>query len=50
MVSWAKEKRLDYHYEISEEEYVRFYLTKTEWQGRFWIGFTFERGYYYWNM
>ena len=45
--SWTKEKGLDYHYEISEEEYVRFYLTKTEWQGRFWIGFTFERGYYY---
>lgn len=47
MESWTKEKGLDYHYEISEEEYVRFYLTKTEWQGRFWIGFTFERGYYY---
>ena len=47
MEAWGKEKGLDYHYEKSDEQHIRFYFTKTEWQGRFWIGFAFERGYYY---
>lgn len=46
MESWAKEKSLDYHYEKSDEQHIRFYFTKTEWQGKYWIGFILERDYY----
>jgi hypothetical protein len=39
---FAKQKGLKYHYEKSEELYVRFHLTNSNWQGKCWIGFTFE--------
>jgi hypothetical protein len=42
MEDFARQKGLNYHYEKSEELYVRFYLTNSKWQGKFWIGFTFE--------
>ena len=42
MEEFAKENGLEYIYEESKEEYVRFYLTNTEWKGKIWIGFTFE--------
>ncbi|MEI7474789.1 MAG: PD-(D/E)XK nuclease family protein [bacterium] len=42
MEEFAKQKGLDYHYERSEEFYVKFYLTSPNWQGKYWIGFTFE--------
>lgn len=42
MEEFAKQKGLEYHYERSEEQYVKFYLTNSNWQGKYWIGFTFE--------
>lgn len=42
MDEFAKQKGLEYHYERSEEQYVRFHLTNSNWQGKYWIGFTFE--------
>lgn len=42
MEEFAKLKKLDYHYEKSEEFYVRFYLNNPKWQDKIWIGFTFE--------
>ena len=44
MEEFAKEKGLVYHYERSEERYVRFYLKNPLWQDKCWIGFTFENG------
>lgn len=48
MEEFAKQKGLEYHYEKSEEQYVRFHFTNSNWQGKYWIGFTFEgnRSYY----
>ena len=42
MEEFAKQKGLEYHYEKSEEAYVRFHFTYPSWQGKCWIGFTFE--------
>jgi len=42
MVEFAKQKGLEYHYERSEEPYVRFHFTNPLWQGKCWIGFTYE--------
>src|SRR5690554_3158312 len=42
MEEFAKQKGLEYHYERSEEQYVRFHLTNSNWQAKCWIGFTFE--------
>jgi hypothetical protein len=42
MEDFAKQHGLEYHYQESAEFYVRFYFTKPSWQGRCWIGFTFE--------
>ncbi|WP_316795295.1 PD-(D/E)XK nuclease family protein [Pedobacter agri] len=42
MDEFAKQKGLEYHYEKSEETYVRFHLSNPSWQGKCWIGFTFE--------
>ncbi len=42
MEEFAKQKGLEYHYEKSEELYVKFHLTNPIWQGKCWIGFTFE--------
>ena len=42
MEAFAKQKGLEYNYERSEEQYVRFHLTNSNWQGKCWIGFTFE--------
>lgn len=48
MEEFAKQKGLEYHYEESNELYVKFYLTNPDWQGKCWIGFRFERsGYFY---
>ena len=48
MEEFAKQKGLEYQYERSEESYIRFHFTKASWQGKVWIGFTFEgnRSYY----
>jgi hypothetical protein len=42
MEEFAKQKGLEYHYEKSEEQYVRFHFTNPLWQGKCWIGFIFE--------
>lgn len=42
MVAFANQKGLYYHYEKSDESYIRFYFTSPDWLGRYWIGFTFE--------
>ena len=42
MEEFAKQNGLEYHYEQSEEAYVRFHFTKPNWEGKCWIGFTFE--------
>ncbi|MBP1629770.1 MAG: nuclease superfamily [Bacteroidetes bacterium] len=43
MEEFARQKGLEYHYEMSEELYVRFHLVNSNWQGKCRIGFTFER-------
>ena len=43
MQEFAKEKDLDYHYEDSNEAYIKFYLTSPKWKGKFWVGFTYEQ-------
>ncbi len=48
MKEFAKEKGLKFHYQKSEELYIRFWLANPNWQERYWIQFTFEwKGYYY---
>ena len=42
MEEFAKEKGLEFNYELSEELYIRFHLVNPNWQGKCWIGFTFE--------
>lgn len=42
MKEFAKQKGLEYHYERSDELYVRFHFTNPNWQGKWWLGFTFE--------
>ncbi len=42
MEEFAGQKGLEYHYERSEEFYVRFHFTNPNWEGKWWIGFTFE--------
>lgn len=44
MEEFAKQKGLHYHYERSEETYIKFYFTSPDWEGKYWIGFTFEQG------
>ena len=42
MFEFAKQKGLEYKFEWSEEQYIRFHLTNPNWHGKCWIGFTFE--------
>lgn len=42
MEGFAKQKGLEYHFERSEELYMRFHFTNPNWHGKCWIGFTFE--------
>lgn len=50
MEEFAKEKGLEYHYERSDELYIRFYVTNPLWQGKCWIGFTFESNRYHYGI
>jgi hypothetical protein len=50
MNEFAKSKGLEYHFEKSDEFYVRFHLTNSNWQGKFWIGFTFEGNRYHYGI
>jgi hypothetical protein len=42
MEEFANEKGLEFNYKLSEELYIRFHLVNPNWQGKCWIGFTFE--------
>lgn len=50
MEEFAEQNALEYHYEESEERYVRFYVTNPLWQGKCWIGFAFYGGRYYYGL
>ena len=50
METFARQNGLEFHYERSEESYVRFHLTNPKWQGKCWIGFTFEGNRYYYGL
>ena len=50
MEEFAKQNGLEYHYEKSEEAYVRFYFTNPLWQEKCWIGFKFERYKYFYGL
>lgn len=50
MIEFANKKGLEYHYETSDEAYVRFYLTDSKWQGKYWIGFTFEGNRFFYGL
>lgn len=43
MEEFAKEKGLEYYYETSDEPFIKFYLTKSDWRGKFRLEFTFEQ-------
>lgn len=43
MEEFAKKKGLEYHYERSDESHIKFYFTSPNWEGKYWIGFTFEQ-------
>lgn len=47
MDKYAKKKKLEYHYENSDEYHINFYLRKKNWKENFYISFEFEKGYYY---
>ncbi|MEE1898676.1 PD-(D/E)XK nuclease family protein [Flavobacterium rakeshii] len=42
MEEFISQQGLFYHYESSEERYIKFHITSPKWQGKYWIGFTFE--------
>ena len=44
MEEFAKEKGLHYHFESSDESHIKFYITRPDWDGKYWIGFTLEQG------
>ncbi len=50
MEKFAREKGLEYHYEKSEEPYIKFYFTNPAWKGRCWIGFTYERCNFFYGI
>jgi hypothetical protein len=50
MRKFAEEMGLDLHYEKSEENYVKFYLTNIKWGDKCWIGFTFENNQYFYGI
>lgn len=50
MQEFASQKGLEYRYEKCEDSYIRFYLTNPNWEGKCWIGFTFESNRYYYGI
>lgn len=41
MEEFSRQKGLEYHYERSEELYVKFHFKNPSWQGKWWIEFNF---------
>ncbi|MFL9836105.1 PD-(D/E)XK nuclease family protein [Flavobacterium sp. ST-75] len=50
MEEFISQKGLFYHYEWSEEKYIKFYITSPKWQGKYWIGFTFESNRFHYGL
>ena len=50
MEEFATQEGLKYHYEESEECFVKFYITNPLWQGKCWIGFRLGRYKYYYGL
>ena len=50
MEEFSKQNGLEYHFEKSEESYVRFYFKKSRWEDKWWIGFTFEANRFYYGI
>ena len=50
MKKFAEQKGLEYHYEKSEESYIKFYLTNPLWQGKCWIGFSVWSNRYFYGI
>lgn len=50
MEEFASQQGLEYQFEYSEESFIKFYLTKSSWQGKYWIGFTFESNRYFYGL
>ncbi|MGB4655345.1 MAG: PD-(D/E)XK nuclease family protein [Bacteroidales bacterium] len=50
MEDFAKQKGLEYHYERSEEHYVGFRLTNSNWQEKYWIHFRFVDNHYHYGL
>ena len=44
MQEFAQDNNLKYNYESSAESHITFHLTDGSWNGKYWIGFTFEAG------
>jgi hypothetical protein len=47
---FAKQQGLEYHYEKSEDSYVRFHLTNPNWEEKCWIGFTYESNRFFYGL
>lgn len=50
MKEFAKENGLEYTFEKSSENYIAFYLEKTEWKNKIWIHFTYESKQFYYGI
>lgn len=42
MKSFIESLDLDFTYEYSQEPFIRFYITSSSWDGKYWISFTIE--------
>lgn len=42
MELFANSKGIKFNYETSSEEFIKFYFTKSDWKGEYWIGFVYE--------
>ena len=50
MDSFAKDRKLEYHYEEAHESHISFYLSCKEWEDKVNISFDFEEGGYYYGV
>ena len=50
MRGFAEQKGLDYHYDRSEERYMRFHFTNSNWEEKYWIEFRMEGDVYFYGL
>ena len=50
MKEFAEKNGLEYHCEKSDEASINFHLTKPSWDGKYWIGFKYDGGKYYYGL